>query len=562
VFALVATVAVALLVTPTIAVAASIEPTARADDSAVNGNCTLREAIEAANADATVDACPAGSGADRIELQQGTYPLSVAGRREDADQTGDLDIAGDLTIVGDLGGSTIDAGGIDRAFDVHSGSVSFEVLTITRGNAGSRDGGGIRVEDGTTRVYRSTLYRDTATHGGGIASSGQLELDTSTLSNNASAGNGSGGLYADAGTVESTMSTFAYNGGSIGEAGASVSMKGTVLFSNACHGTITSQGYNLIDTLGDCTIVDQQSSDQIGPSTNPDLTGLSDNGGPTETHDLNPPDFVVPESDAFDAGPPTADPDCGGRVDQRGIPRPRYGSCDVGAVEYIALDPSCEAVGTFDPGRYIFFGSGGDETFTGTGDQDLLAGEGGDDRLSGLGAGDCVEGGDGHDVLEGGGGDDGLAGQDGSDTLDGGSGHDVLTGGLGRARLVGGPGDDLVIDGYFVLHNPYGDGGEGSVLRGDGGHDRLFALAGDDRVAGGDGGDRIYLGLGADQAKGGDGGDRIVGSVGDDELSGGAGADRIEGDSGHDVIDCGQGHDVAFRGPGRDQISRDCEVIR
>jgi len=39
-----------------------------ADDTLVNGNCTLREAIIAANTDTAVDACPAGSGADEIQL--------------------------------------------------------------------------------------------------------------------------------------------------------------------------------------------------------------------------------------------------------------------------------------------------------------------------------------------------------------------------------------------------------------------------------------------------------------------------------------------------------------
>lgn len=49
-----------------------------ADDLAVNGNCTLREAIQSANTDSAVDACPAGSGADTIVLAAGTYTLTIA----------------------------------------------------------------------------------------------------------------------------------------------------------------------------------------------------------------------------------------------------------------------------------------------------------------------------------------------------------------------------------------------------------------------------------------------------------------------------------------------------
>src|SRR5262245_14278903 len=52
-----------------------------ADDTATNGNCTLREAVLAANLNLIRDACPAGSpGADTILLQfDGTYLLTLSG---------------------------------------------------------------------------------------------------------------------------------------------------------------------------------------------------------------------------------------------------------------------------------------------------------------------------------------------------------------------------------------------------------------------------------------------------------------------------------------------------
>jgi len=71
------------------------------DDSlAVDGNCTLREAIIAANTDAAVDACPAGSGADVVVVPAGTYTLTLIGADEDAAATGDLDVTADLEIDG------------------------------------------------------------------------------------------------------------------------------------------------------------------------------------------------------------------------------------------------------------------------------------------------------------------------------------------------------------------------------------------------------------------------------------------------------------------------------
>ncbi|MEO7793403.1 MAG: CSLREA domain-containing protein [Thermoanaerobaculia bacterium] len=47
-----------------------------ADDSVVNGNCTLREAIRAANGNLAVDTCAAGGATDTITLPTGTYPFS------------------------------------------------------------------------------------------------------------------------------------------------------------------------------------------------------------------------------------------------------------------------------------------------------------------------------------------------------------------------------------------------------------------------------------------------------------------------------------------------------
>ena len=49
------------------------------DDLTTNGNCTLREAVQAAFLNAPVDLCPAGSGSDMdtIELGAGTYLLPL-----------------------------------------------------------------------------------------------------------------------------------------------------------------------------------------------------------------------------------------------------------------------------------------------------------------------------------------------------------------------------------------------------------------------------------------------------------------------------------------------------
>src|SRR3989442_15970836 len=88
----------------------TITPSTTSDDLTNNGNCTLREAVQAANTDTAVDQCPAGNFIDEIQLGTGTYDLTITGARENGNQTGDLDVTGSLTIKGNgSGATTIDA---------------------------------------------------------------------------------------------------------------------------------------------------------------------------------------------------------------------------------------------------------------------------------------------------------------------------------------------------------------------------------------------------------------------------------------------------------------------
>jgi CSLREA domain-containing protein len=81
--------------------AAFIPVTTYEDTTANDGLCSLREAVTAANTDtpggSTPGECPAGDGADIIQLPGGTYPLTVAAH-DNTNVTGDLDILSALTI--------------------------------------------------------------------------------------------------------------------------------------------------------------------------------------------------------------------------------------------------------------------------------------------------------------------------------------------------------------------------------------------------------------------------------------------------------------------------------
>jgi len=62
---------------PARAAGISVNSTAQEVPFVVNGNCTLGEAIFAANVDAAVDGCAAGSGSDEIFVPAGVYLLTA-----------------------------------------------------------------------------------------------------------------------------------------------------------------------------------------------------------------------------------------------------------------------------------------------------------------------------------------------------------------------------------------------------------------------------------------------------------------------------------------------------
>ena len=69
------------------------------DDEYGDGtDCSLREAVRAANTNADYDGCSAsGYGSDTIALGDGTYTLTLAGD-DDSNAAGDLDTTGSLVI--------------------------------------------------------------------------------------------------------------------------------------------------------------------------------------------------------------------------------------------------------------------------------------------------------------------------------------------------------------------------------------------------------------------------------------------------------------------------------
>jgi CSLREA domain-containing protein len=170
------------------------------------GDCSLREAIQAANTDSPVDGCPAGHGDDVILLPAGNYVLTLAGADEDANTTGDLDItAGSLILIGPGPERTvIDGNHLDRVLHVHNGATvqiyGIRIMQGTTPSGESSAGGGI-YNAGTLLLSSSTVISNTTAsgdvplanggHGGGVYNLGTLTLDHAWVIANVT-GNGGG----------------------------------------------------------------------------------------------------------------------------------------------------------------------------------------------------------------------------------------------------------------------------------------------------------------------------------------------------------------------------------
>ncbi len=277
----------------------------RCETAAGNGICTLRAAIQEANASA---------GADTIVLQAATtYQLQRTGA-DDTALNGDLDITDDVTIVGaSLASTVIDGNGSvtqDRVFDIHSGNVIISHVTIQNGRA--HDGGAIAnaaslildnshvnssaafsygggiANYGTLTLQSSAVNGNTdtgqAANGGGISNSGTLVLIRSVISGNTATGGG-GGLYSY-GTATLTDSLVngndgAYGGGIRNSWG--LTLNNTIVSNNSAAvsgGGITTEGANQV-LLTDVTVSGNTSAEGGGISNKGTLkivnSTLSDN---------------------------------------------------------------------------------------------------------------------------------------------------------------------------------------------------------------------------------------------------------------------------------------------
>jgi hypothetical protein len=331
--------------------------------NAATGVCTLRAAVQEANAHA---------GADVIKVPAGKYSLTAFGGSapEPNVTNGDLDITEQVTIEGAGARNTTvtNQGADDRLFQVQSSAsnVVIKGLTLSDG-AAITEGGGFR-NDGSSTTLDGVTVGPQATQvtvqGAGIANTGSLAVLHSLITGNkTTAASGGGGIFNDGGILSVGASTISGNqaptaaalvtsgessaaqvifstitnnastnpGGSavvrtgslsiLRFASSIIAINGGVGAQN-CSGHFTTVGYNLEsgNTCGFTGTGDQQNKDPVLAPL--DFSSASDQ---TQTH------VPQPGSPAIDGGGPNCPNDVA--TDQRGLPRPSGAACDTGAVE-------------------------------------------------------------------------------------------------------------------------------------------------------------------------------------------------------------------------------------
>lgn len=232
---------------------AIITVTTTNDELNSDGDCSLREAIQAANLNAAVDNCVAGVGDDEISLPAGTYTLTLSGDNEDNNASGDLDIQSNLTINGAGAiSTTIDGGALDRVLDILPTQVHVVVNDVTITNGLAESGGGI-LNTGILTLTNSIVSDNKVDYsGGGIFNLGTMIITDSAIRNNRAVHfNGEGGGIANDGSLIITNSTIdgnralRYSGGFANRSGTATLIAVTISNNRAAE-----QGGGLINFGG------------------------------------------------------------------------------------------------------------------------------------------------------------------------------------------------------------------------------------------------------------------------------------------------------------------------
>ncbi|HZQ81614.1 MAG TPA: Ig-like domain-containing protein [Gaiellaceae bacterium] len=250
----------------------------------------------------------------------------------------------DTSFVESNGSSGIDAAGSAASLtsdtiesNTADGVISTAPLTITSSIISNNS-----FKDVDARG-QTVLDNDTITNSG---TTGVVFSDNSDVTGSTFSGNGGAGILSSGGTLSVSNSTVAANaqGGIVGDSGTVTLLNDTIVGNDAVDGLSGPAHFDVANTIVsgndpvDCSAHettlanDLESGTSCGftaagdlQNTDPQLAGLADNGGPTQT------EAIPSTSPAVDAGD---DSTCLS-TDQRGTTRPQGPHCDIGAYELV-----------------------------------------------------------------------------------------------------------------------------------------------------------------------------------------------------------------------------------
>jgi CSLREA domain-containing protein len=200
-----------------------VTKTADTNDGVCDADCSLREAVRAANAT---------SEADTIVLPAGVFPLAIAGQDEDQAASGDLDLTQPVTIRGAGRDRTvIDALGNDRVLQtrLHPGDRLLRDLTLRGGRLSEQRGCGVWVSGTTTLLLARVRITDNRCvgaspafdNGGGIHVDYAATLLVAESLLDANFAERGGAIYAQGSAVEIYETTIAGNEAAVSGGGLS-----------------------------------------------------------------------------------------------------------------------------------------------------------------------------------------------------------------------------------------------------------------------------------------------------------------------------------------------------
>ncbi|MCP4423167.1 MAG: hypothetical protein GY803_01610 [Chloroflexi bacterium] len=217
--------------------------------------------------------------------------------------------------------------------------------TIILSNTAINGGGMYNDDCGITLQYSTISYNNAWTEGGGVYNNGNTTFVKNTTFSHNSAGSRGGAMFNRKDSSDESRTTLNHvtvysntavnGGGGIYDNGGNLTnIKSSIVANNTlngtpsdCGGVLHSYGFNLIETVDNCTISSVQNPGTNLTGLDPLLLPMSFNGSTTLSHDLSAASPAIDQGDCTHIDGYTV------LDDQRFYTRPFGANCDIGAVE-------------------------------------------------------------------------------------------------------------------------------------------------------------------------------------------------------------------------------------